>query len=124
MILGVRGRDHPFPVYRRAGVPTVISTDDEGVARTDLTHELQRAVETYGLGYADLVALARNSLEFSFLPGASLWADTGTWRLASPCAGAVPGGSSPSPSCAALLRDSEKAARQWRLEEELRAFDE
>jgi hypothetical protein len=30
-ILGVHGAMHPFPAYRAAGVPTVLSTDDEGV---------------------------------------------------------------------------------------------
>ncbi|HEY0834326.1 MAG TPA: adenosine deaminase, partial [Azospirillum sp.] len=69
-ILGVRDQRHPFPVYRKAGVPTVVSTDDEGVSRSDLTNELQRAATTYGLSYADLVTLARNGLEYSFLPGA------------------------------------------------------
>jgi hypothetical protein len=123
VILGVRGRDHPLPLYRRTGVPVVLSTDDEGVSRIDLTHELQRAVETYGLGYGDLVTLARNSLEYSFLPGASLWADTATWRLAPACAGQMPGAEPLAVTCASLLQESAKAARQWRLEGELRAFD-
>src|SRR5947209_6239419 len=45
LILGVRGDRHPFPVYRRYGVPVVIATDDEGVSRSDITHEYLRAVE-------------------------------------------------------------------------------
>lgn len=67
VILGVRGKDHPFPLYRRYGVPVTLATDDEGVSRIDLTHEYQRAAETYNLTYLDLKALARNALEYSFL---------------------------------------------------------
>jgi adenosine deaminase len=78
LILGVRGADHPLPVYRKYGVPIVISTDDEGVSRTHLTQEYQRAVLTYNLTYADLKSIVRNSIEYSFLPSdekASVLAD-------------------------------------------------
>jgi adenosine deaminase len=68
-ILGVSGKEHPFRLYRKFGVPVALSTDDEGVARIDLTHEYVRAVETFGLSYADLKEIVRNSLEYSFLPG-------------------------------------------------------
>lgn len=68
LILGVRGANHPLPVYRKYGVPLVLSTDDEGVSRTHLTQEYQRAVLTYGLSYADLKSIVRNSIEYSFLP--------------------------------------------------------
>jgi hypothetical protein len=48
----VSGKNHPFPVYRKFGVPVALSTDDEGIERIDLTHEYVRAVESYGLSYA------------------------------------------------------------------------
>jgi adenosine deaminase len=67
LILGIRGNEHPLPVYRRRGVPVAISTDDEGVSRTHLTEEYTRAALTYGLSYADLKQMARNSLEFAFV---------------------------------------------------------
>jgi adenosine deaminase len=67
VILGVRGKDHPLPAYRAAGVPLVLSTDDAGVSRIDLTHEYVRAARDYRLGYRDLKELARNSLTYSFL---------------------------------------------------------
>jgi adenosine deaminase len=121
-ILGVRGADHPFPVYRAAGVPTVLSTDDEGVERIDRTHELQRAVTDYGLDWPTLVGLERNTLEYAFVAGASLWADPVAWRKEPACEGAavqVP----PPPDCAALLQSSEKARLQWGLERDLAAFD-
>ncbi|ALG70213.1 hypothetical protein VY88_08720 [Azospirillum thiophilum] len=114
-ILGVAGRNHPFPLYRAAGVPTVLSTDDEGVSRIDLTNELQRAVQEFGLGYADLAGLARASLEHSFLPGDSLWSAPG-------CIPAGLGGSRQEP-CRAVTGRSEKARVQWALEEALARFD-
>jgi adenosine deaminase len=80
-ILGVRGDRHPFPVYRKYGVPTVLSTDDEGVSRTNLTEEFERAVLSYKLSYADVKELARNSLQYSFAPGASYWAG-GNYKMA------------------------------------------
>ena len=60
LILGIEGHRHPFPIYRRAGVPVALSTDDEGVSRIDLSHEYHRAVQTYGLTYADVKALSYN----------------------------------------------------------------
>jgi hypothetical protein len=121
-ILHVTGADHPFPIYMRAQVPTVISTDDEGIERTDLTNELQIAVTTYKLSYATLVGLQRNSLEFAFIGGASLWADPHRWLPVKACAG-TPGRERPAAACAAFLHGSEKAQLQWQLEQQLRLFD-
>src|SRR5271165_7126479 len=73
-ILGVKGADHPFPVYRAAHVPVALSTDDEGVSRIDITHEYVRAALDYHLTYQDLKQLARTGMEHDFLPGKSLWA--------------------------------------------------
>lgn len=68
--LGVRGKEHPFMAYRAARVPVVLSTDDGGVERIDLTHEYGRAARDYRLSYRALKALARASLTYSFLPEA------------------------------------------------------
>src|SRR5438445_4071056 len=62
VILGVSGKDHPFPLYRVFGVPVALSSDDEGVSRIDLTHEYVRAVQSYDLHYADLKQMVRTSL--------------------------------------------------------------
>jgi adenosine deaminase len=43
LILGVRGKEHPLPAYLAAGVPVVLSTDDAGLSRIDLTNEYFRA---------------------------------------------------------------------------------
>src|SRR5205823_488087 len=67
VILGVRGKDHPLPAYLAAGVPVVLSTDDAGVARIDLTNEYFRAARDYGLSYRQLKAIAGNALRYSFL---------------------------------------------------------
>ena len=53
-ILGVKGAEHPFPIYFAAKVPVALSTDDEGVSRIDLTHEYVRAALDYNLTYDNL----------------------------------------------------------------------
>jgi adenosine deaminase len=68
VILGIQGDAHPFPVYRKYGVPVALSTDDEGVSRGQLTEEYERAVLTYHLTYAEVKQLVRNSIEYSFAP--------------------------------------------------------
>src|SRR5206468_5554491 len=109
-------QEPPFPIYRQFGVPVALSTDDEGIERIDLTHEYARAVESYDLSYADLKQLVRNSLEYSFLPGVSLWAGSDFARLADSCRNDAPGVSNPSPACETFLKGSEKAGQQWELE--------
>ncbi len=123
--LGVSGKHHPFPLYRKFNVPVALSTDDAGIERIDLTNEYERAVETYGLDYADLKELVRNSLEYGFLPGASLWTKRAGYSEVVPaCAGDAPGAPEPSPACAAFLAQSEKAGQQWELEGRFQAFEE
>lgn len=101
-----------------------LSTDDEGIERIDLTHEYVRAVETHDLSYADLKAMVRNSLEYSFLPGASLWQEKGAYdRAVAGCRSDVPSTDKPSPSCTAFLGASEKAQQQWELERRFREFE-
>jgi adenosine deaminase len=68
VILGVRANDHPLPTYLASGVPVVLSTDDAGVSRIDLTNEYFRGAREHGLGYRTLKSLARNALVYSFLP--------------------------------------------------------
>jgi adenosine deaminase len=122
VILGIEGKHHPFSLYRRFGVPVALSTDDERISRIDLTHEYVRAVESYDLSYADLKHIVRNSLEYSFLPGASLWASQDYARLASACESDA-AAEKPSSACEAFLKGSEKAAQQWELEKRFRAFE-
>jgi adenosine deaminase len=111
VILGVSGRNHPLRLYMRNDVPVVLATDDPGVSRGDLTTEFQRAAQEHGLGYADLKRLARNSIEYSFIEGPSLW--TNAKYEAYVCGNA----------CDAFVAKSAKAREEWRLEQRLRAFE-
>jgi adenosine deaminase len=123
-ILGVKGVEHPFPLYRAAHVPVALSTDDEGVSRIDITREYVRAALDYHLSYQDLKQLARTGMEHSFLAGDSLWAATDVFTAAAaPCKGQLLGEEKPAASCKAFLDGSEKAAAQWELERRFRAFE-
>ena len=123
-ILDVSGDEHPLPVYLKYGVPVAISTDDEGVARSNMTHEYLRAVEGYHLSYTELKHMTRQSLEHSFLPGASLWASTkDEFRPVAPCAADAAGAEKPSAPCSRFLADSEHAREQWKLESEFANFE-
>ena len=117
VILGVQGRAHPLALYRAAGVPVVLSTDDEGVSRSDMTNEYVRAVTEQGLRYADLKQIVRDGLQYSFLPGASLWADRAGGAVVAACRVAA------APACAAFRAASPKAAKQAALEHDLAAFE-
>jgi adenosine deaminase len=123
-ILGIKGADHPFPLYRAAHVPVALSTDDEGVSRIELTHEYVRAALDYHLSYRDLKELARTGMEHSFLPGESLWAAEDVFTApADACIGQTVGTEKPSAGCKAFLELSEKAEAQWELERRFRAFE-
>jgi adenosine deaminase len=118
VILGVKGREHPLSLYRAAGVPVTLSTDDEGVSRGDLTNEYLRATTEQGLRYRDLKQIARNGLEYAFVAGVSLWRDGPGSARAAPCAAATD-----TPACTAFLGRNLKARLQWRLEQDLAAFE-
>jgi adenosine deaminase len=116
-ILGVSGGDHPLHAYMKYGVPTAISSDDEGVARSDMTHEYLRAVEGFHLSYSELKRMTRQSLEHAFIPGESLWAETkGAFRTVAVCANETPGKAMPETPCRDFLGANERAREQWKLE--------
>jgi adenosine deaminase len=120
-ILGVEGAPHPLPTYMKYGVPVALATDDEGVSRSDMTHEYLRAVETYGFSYTEIKRMARQSLEHSFVPGESLWQDD--FQRISACATDQPETGKISSSCRKFLEASEKARQQWELEKQFAAFE-
>lgn len=124
VILGVDVHHHPLPIYRAAGVPVALSTDDEGVSRITLTHEYTRAALDFNLTYLDLKNMARASLEHSFLPGASLWQKPDVFtRVNSACASQPLGAANPAARCRGFLASSERAAQQWELERRFRSFE-
>jgi len=122
LILGVKGDEHPLPIYLKYGVPVALATDDEGVSRSDMTHEYLRAVQTYDfLGYKELKRMARMSLEHSFLPGSSLWTDD--FRPVAACANDRAGAGKISTGCQRFLDANERAQTQWKLEEQFAGFE-
>ena len=117
VILGVTDT-HPLSNYIRAGVPVALATDDEGVARSDMTHEYIKGATEQKLSYLQLKKMARTSLEYAFVPGTSLWSDGKNFVMVKECSG---GGGSP--ACQKLLASSEKARLQWKLEMQFREFE-
>lgn len=123
VILNVVGPDHPFLEYKRAGVPLTLASDDEGISRIDLSHEYRLAIQRYGLHYRDLKQLARNSLEYSFLPGQSLWDSPRYTRMQPSCRADQAGAATLSAGCSSFLRRNERARAQWTLEQEFARFE-
>jgi adenosine deaminase len=123
VILGVEGDNHVFELYQAYGVPLALSTDDEGVLRIDLTHEYQRAVETYNLTYTELKNLVRNSLEYSFLPGESLWQQHDYSQIHTACSNVKLSPIKLTDSCTKWLKTSEKAQQQMELEQRFENFE-
>ena len=125
VILGVTGKDHPFPVYFEHGVPVVLASDDAGVLRTDLSEQFVIIARDYPqVKYHDFKNFVRNSIEYSFLQGKSIWLSEGDYsKLVSECRRCSPGSKETDAKCKAFLESSEKAAIQWKLEKDLAAFE-
>jgi len=69
-ILGVKGEAHPVTVYRKYGVPFVISTDDAGVSRNNLSNEYMLFATRYHADYAEVKKLSYDSIRYSFMSDA------------------------------------------------------
>ena len=123
-ILQVSGTAHPLALYLAHGVPVALATDDQGVSRSSLAGEYQRAALDQHLSYRQLKTLARTSLEHAFLPGASLWATLGTAPVTACAPTDTMGvGDPPNTTCAAFLAGSERATTQWELERRFLVFE-
>jgi adenosine deaminase/adenosine deaminase CECR1 len=66
-ILGVKNEAHPLQLYRQYGVPFVISTDDAGVSRNNLSNEYLLFTSRYKPSYKELKETVYNSIHYSFL---------------------------------------------------------
>lgn len=121
-ILGVAGDDHPFIPYRKNGVPVAFSTDDEGVSHADYTDEWIYGFMQYRLSGNDLQQLARQSIEHSFMAGASLWSDLASGQVVSQCTNFPLGLFNPPEPCKSFLGGSAKASAQWDLETRLSMY--
>jgi len=123
LILGVRGPQHPLATYLKYGVPVALATDDEGVSRSELSREFLKGVEDQGLDYLQLKMMARNSLQYSFIAGPSLWSDGRKFVPVPQCTQDVAAMQISSSGCREFMRDNDKANLQWRLEQQLREFE-
>jgi adenosine deaminase len=122
-ILKVAGDRHPLPLYLTARVPVSLNTDDEGVNRSNLTMEFVKAVRTFHIPYPQLKDIVRNSLEYAFLPGESLYVG-GDYNVLRPEFARIreaqwqPGG-----TAKALMDKSEKLREEAALERAFVAFE-
>ena len=89
-----------------------------------MTHEFLRAVQSYDLSYGELKRMARQALEHSFLPGASLWKEPRGFRLVEACAGESPAKPTVSAPCRKFLDGSERARVQWKAERDFANFEQ
>ena len=123
LILGVSGAHHPLATYLQYGVPVALATDDEGVARSEMSVEYLKAAEEQGLGYVQLKTMARNSLQYAFIAGQSLWSDGRKFAPVAQCARDVEEMKLTSGSCREFLGANEKGRLQWQLEQDFNAFE-
>ncbi len=67
-ILRVKDDRHPFLLYKNAGVPIVISTDDAGVLRSNLTEQFVLLANRYSsVTYSAIKQYVYNSIDYSFV---------------------------------------------------------
>ena len=59
----------------------VLATDDPGILKTDLTSQFVEVAHLYSdITFDEFLTMSRNSLEYSFLPGKSLWQHLSTGK--------------------------------------------
>jgi hypothetical protein len=120
-ILGIRKEQHPLTTYLEYGVPVALATDDEGVARSEISREFLKAAEEHGLGYIQLKKMAL------YEPSTRFWAEPlGDARKFIPvpqCTKNVEMMSELSGACKQYVASSEKARLQWKLEQEFKSFE-
>ncbi len=67
-ILKVKENRHPFSLYKEFGVPIVISTDDAGILRTNMTEQYVLLAKRYqNVSYSDIKQYVYNSINYSFI---------------------------------------------------------
>lgn len=67
-ILKVKDDQHPITLYKEFGVPIVISSDDAGVLRSNLTDQFVLLAKRYkSITYTDIKQFVYNSIEYSFI---------------------------------------------------------
>ncbi|MFV8357418.1 adenosine deaminase [Flavobacterium sp. XS1P32] len=72
-ILKVKENRHPFSLYKEFGVPIVISTDDAGILRTNMTEQYVLLAKRYkDVSYSDIKQFVYNSINYSFIKEAAV----------------------------------------------------
>jgi adenosine deaminase len=67
-ILKIKENRHPITLYKEFGVPIVISTDDAGILRTNLTEQYVLLAKRYkNITYANIKQFVYNSINYSFI---------------------------------------------------------
>jgi adenosine deaminase/adenosine deaminase CECR1 len=67
-ILKVKDNRHPLTLYKEFGVPIVISTDDAGILRTNMTEQYVLLAKRYkDITYEDIKKFVYNSINYSFI---------------------------------------------------------
>lgn len=67
-ILKIKGSEHPINLYRQFKVPIVISTDDAGVLRSNLTQQYVLLASRYpDIKYSEIRQMVYNSINHSFI---------------------------------------------------------
>lgn len=66
-ILGIKDQAHPVTLFRKYGVPFVLTTDDAGVSRNNLSGEYVLFASRYQPSYAEVKKLSYDSIRYSFL---------------------------------------------------------
>jgi hypothetical protein len=72
-ILKVKENRHPLTLYKEFGVPIVISTDDAGILRTNMTEQYVLLAKRYkDITYANIKQFVYNSINYSFIKDTSV----------------------------------------------------
>lgn len=72
-ILKVKESRHPLTLYKEFGVPIVISTDDAGILRTNMTEQYVLLAKRYkDVSYSHIKQYVYNSIQYSFIKEASV----------------------------------------------------
>lgn len=115
-ILEIKLDAHPLRNYLKGEVPVVISSDDPGVSRNDLSHEYFKAITEQHMSLKEMIQANRNSLTYSLLQGKSIWENSHEGILVKNCTNLN------SVSCLRFVSKNTKAYHQWLLEQDLKTY--
>lgn len=63
----------PLKTFLNFGIPTILAPDDGGIVGTTMADEIIKAIEVFDLSFEAIETMQRTALEFSFLPGESIY---------------------------------------------------